>query len=151
MIEAILNILKAIFGDNVLHRQFRIQTGLLLIIIIGTWWVSIWLYRLNWQWENMKQGNANIPLTVSNSLGNAILQLKPWMNTIEEGVMQSQSNEVILSGQIKDVQTSEQTNVRKIQRIEDYIEDSQGKRLDLNYNASNATVATFGQTNNSTP
>jgi hypothetical protein len=141
MIELFSNLLKMIFGENILRRHFRIQTGLLLLIVAGAVYGGIWIYRINWQWSQMKESNANIPITVSNAMDNAILQLKPWMNTIELGVIQSQSNEVLLSGQIQDVQKSQQINSRQIQRIQDYIEDSTGKHLDLNLNSNNATLA----------
>jgi hypothetical protein len=133
MTDFLIELLKSIFGENVLQKRFRIHLGFLIMIVALSAYIAIWIYHLNWEWNSIKERVATMPEIVSNAVNAAVVDdigvLDYKIDAIGESVNSVETNQFIMSGQIDDLKNVQSINAGKIERIEGYIEGNAARPI----------------------
>jgi hypothetical protein len=134
MKELLWWILEKLLGKDILHYKVNVQLGALVLLIIVSIVAAWQAHNVYWRWNELNEKVQAFPTTTSNIVNDVVLDdFAIKINTIEQGVIQSQVNEGIISQQVHDVQSDVAKHGRQLDRLDDYLFDKEGVKLDYNW------------------
>jgi hypothetical protein len=124
--ELLLWMFEKLIGKDVLHYKINVQLGfmifLVIVIALGGWYAHHAYWKLD--------------MTITNAA--LVPDMRRDINTIEQGILQSQTNQIIINGKLDHIENTDEKN---FQRIYDYIQDKDSNfKMDLTTNIQNNTV-----------
>ena len=141
MKDLFFSILEAIIGKDVIERKVNIRMGMLIVLMVMCGVITFYVNRTYWQWNHVKQQVGTMSEQTSNIVNNVIeADFGTTLNTIQAGVQQSELNEVTLSQQISHNSDTLAKQGRQLDRLDDYMFDKMGVKLDFNEPVTNSTT-----------
>lgn len=131
MRELLYWVLEKMVGKDVVHYKVNIQLGAIVVLIAVTVWGAVLTHSLYWQWNDIKYKVQIVPTVTSNIITSVV------GNNVDRKLENIESSQKSISRQIQQLSNDDKQRDRKIDRIDDYLFDKMGTKLDFNNDQTN--------------
>jgi hypothetical protein len=126
MKELIWMLMEKLLGKDLIHTKVNIQLGVIIfmaVLMIGGSAVAAWkCHAFYWRWNELNNKVNAVPGDISNAVTTVEYHVDDHVDAGQQAVLK----------QLSQMEDDARTRDRKLDRIDDYIFDKEGVKLDFN-------------------